>query len=228
MSKLSLTFFHGTKTESKDVEVRDLIIAGWTARDARAMEEHIAELEAIGVQRPKATPCFYRVSASLLTTDPSIQALGRESSGEVEYFLLKTEEGLWVGVGSDHTDRKLESYDVGQSKQACAKPIGRSVWRYDEVVDHWDRLTLTAFATVEGERCTYQSGPVASMLHPMDLIERYEQGGSTFGPGTVMFGGTLAVQGGVRPSECFEVSLHDPVRRRTLSHTYSVFDLPPV
>jgi hypothetical protein len=51
-------------------------VAGWTGRDVAALEKHIRELEAIGVKRPKTTPIFYRVSASLLTTDDTIQALG--------------------------------------------------------------------------------------------------------------------------------------------------------
>ena len=46
--------------------VKELVIAGWTGRDVAALEKHIRELEAIGVKRPKTTPIFYRVAASLL------------------------------------------------------------------------------------------------------------------------------------------------------------------
>ena len=46
------------------------MIAGWTGRDQAAVERHIAELAAIGVARPLAVPCFYRVGANLLTTSP--------------------------------------------------------------------------------------------------------------------------------------------------------------
>ncbi len=32
---------------------------------------------------------------------------------------------LFVGVGSDHTDRKAETINVSLSKQMCAKPVSR-------------------------------------------------------------------------------------------------------
>ncbi len=47
--------------EAATVEIHDLVIAGWTGRDAATVEHHIAELEAIGVARPRTVPCFYRV-----------------------------------------------------------------------------------------------------------------------------------------------------------------------
>ena len=40
--------------------------------DPVAVEKHIRELEEIGVPRPKRTPIFYRVGASLLTTAAEI------------------------------------------------------------------------------------------------------------------------------------------------------------
>ena len=86
-------------------KIRQLIIAGWTGRNQEAVEKHIRELEAIGVRRPKSTPIFYRVSASLLTTDDMIDVLGENSSGEVECVLHAIDGEIFVGVGSDHTDR---------------------------------------------------------------------------------------------------------------------------
>ena len=56
--------------------LRELVVAGWTGRDVAALEKHIRELEAIGVKRPKSTPIFYRVAASLLTTDDSHRGPG--------------------------------------------------------------------------------------------------------------------------------------------------------
>ena len=92
--------------------VKQLVIAGWTGRDVNALEAHIRELEAIGVRRPKSTPIFYRASASLLTSDDSIEVVGEHSSGEVEVVVFALDDGAWIGVGSDHTDRKLETTQV--------------------------------------------------------------------------------------------------------------------
>ena len=49
------------------VDINEVVIAGWTGRNKEAMEKHMVELEAIGIQRPKTAPIFYRVSAELLT-----------------------------------------------------------------------------------------------------------------------------------------------------------------
>ena len=135
--KFELRFTDESGTHTESVDVRNLIIAGWTGRDAEATERHIAELEAIGIARPKKVPCFYRVSVDRLTTAGAVQVLGTDSSGEVEFVLLALEDGLWVGVGSDHTDRKVEAYNVAVSKQMCPKPIGAEFWRYEDVFEHW-------------------------------------------------------------------------------------------
>ena len=46
-----------------------------------------------------------------------------ESSGEVEFVLIGWQGRTFVGLGSDHTDRKVESYSVTVSKQMCDKPM---------------------------------------------------------------------------------------------------------
>ena len=211
----------------KSVEVDNLIIAGWTGRDRQAIENHIAELEAIGVTRPNKVPCFYRVSVGRLTMAGSIQVIGTESSGEVEFFLLALEDGLWVGVGSDHTDRKVEAFDVAVSKQMCAKPISAELWRFQDVAGHWDQLTLRSTIIKGDDRQDYQQGSVANMLLPEDLMAMYSPETKALQPGTLMFCGTLAVKGGVRPAEVFEAELSDPVRDRRITCKYRVEALPP-
>jgi hypothetical protein len=85
----------------REVVVNDAVIAGWTGRDAVAVEKHIKELEALGVKRPATTPIFYRIAAARLTTDDTIEAVGESSGGEVEFVLLQDAGRLWVGAGSD-------------------------------------------------------------------------------------------------------------------------------
>jgi len=127
-------------------EFEQLVIAGWTGRDEAALRKHIRELEEIGVKPPKTTPIFYRVAAHPLRTASEIQVSGPDTSGEVEFVLLHKPDGLWVTVGSDHTDRKTETIGVSLSKQLCAKPIAKDAWRYDEVKDHWERLMLRSWS----------------------------------------------------------------------------------
>jgi hypothetical protein len=209
---------------SRDVEIEQAVIAGWTGRDADAVEKHIKELEVLGVKRPATTPIFYRVAASRLTTGASIEVLGGQSSGEVEFVLLQTGGALWVGTGSDHTDREVEAYGVSVSKQMCEKPIAAQFWRFDDVAAHWDRLILRSYAIADGKRALYQEGSVAAMRPPQDLIGRFAKTG--LADGTLMFCGTLAVHGGVRAAQRFEFELEDPVRVRKIQHGYDIVSLP--
>ena len=207
------------------ITIDELVIAGWTARNVEAMEAHIAELEALGIARPRSTPTYYRNGAALLTTEARIEVIGEASSGEVEFVMFAHPDGLLVGLGSDHTDREAEKAGVTLSKQLCPKPVAPSVWRYDDVKAHWDDLVLRSYAAIGGERALYQEGPVTTMRDPMDLIEGYTGGGPA-SPGLAMFCGTLAVHGGVRPAERFEMELEDPVLGRRLTHGYDVRELP--
>ncbi len=190
-----------------------------------ALEKHIAELEALGVKRPATTPIFYRASAARLTTDEAIEVLGEASSGEAEFVLLQHGGRLWVGAGSDHTDREVEKYGVSVSKQMCDKPIAPAFWDYDEVAPHWDKLMLRAHIAENGGRVLYQEGPVTAMLDPLALIEKFA-GKTGLAEGTLMFCGTLAARGGIRPSESFEFELEDPVLGRKIQQQYRVQTLP--
>jgi hypothetical protein len=214
----------GTVTR-REVPIDDAVVAGWTGRDAAAVEKHIRELEALGVKRPASTPIFYRVSAARVTTDGQIEVVGDASGGEVEFVLLQHAGRTWVGTGSDHTDRAVETYGVTVSKQMCDKPIAPVFWPFDEVAPHWDRLTLRAHVAENGARVLYQEGSVAAMLAPADLIARYS-GGGRLAENTLMFCGTLAAKGGVRPTVHFEFELEDPVRQRRIAHAYSARALP--
>jgi hypothetical protein len=205
--------------------IKRLVIAGWTGRNVAALEAHIRELEAIGVKRPKTVPIFYRVACSTLTTATFIEVMADKSSGEVEFVLFALEDGLWLGVGSDHTDRKAETIGVTLSKQLCAKPVGLTLWRYDEVKPHWDKLMLRSFVPDGGRRRLYQEGPVTNMRSPEELIKLYT-GGDKLTPGTAMFCGTFAVHGDISYSGTFDMELEDPVLGRKLTHGYKIVSLP--
>ena len=190
------------------------------------MEAHIVELEKLGIKRPKSTPIFYRGAASLLTTSPIIEVVGHHSSGEVEPVIFSLPSGLWLGVGSDHTDRKIEAIGITISKQLCGKPVGSTVWRFDEVANHWDDIIIRSSATKGGKKRLYQEGPLKKMRHPTDLMNRYCGSGKQLHCGTAMFCGTLAVHGEIEPAEAYELQIEDPVLKRSLTHCYKVSTLP--
>jgi len=202
------------------------VIAGWTGRDHIAMEKHIVELEALGVARPASTPVYYRVAAARLTTAPRIEVSGGDSSGEVEFVLVQLQGKLWVGVGSDHTDRKVETIGVTISKQLCDKPLAPVLWPYEEVAGHWDQLILRSYILEGGERVLYQEGPVTTMRDPLDLIAGLKAGATALPESAVMYCGTLAAKGGIRPAARFEFELEDPVLKRSIAHGYDIETLP--
>lgn len=217
---------HG-RTDRIQFTPAQLVVAGWTGRDEAALRHHIEELAAIGVPRPSSVPVYYRIAAGNLTQSQRVEVLGPDTSGEIEPVIVAHADGMWLGLGSDHTDRKAERMGIALSKQLCVKPIAAALWRFDEVSAHWDELTLRAHATIDGTRVVYQEGRLAAMRHPSDLVARMSAG-APLAPGTVLFCGTLAATGGIRPASRFEMELSDPVLGRTITHAYDVVALPVV
>jgi len=225
VSAVTFSLKLGADANPAPVRIEQLVIAGWTGRDKGALEEHIRELEALGVKRPVTTPIFYRVSVSRLTLADSIQAIGTRSSGEAELVLLQSAGRLWVGVGSDHTDREVETYGVTVSKQMCDKPIAAQFWAFDDVKSHWDLLQLRSRIEEDGEQVVYQEGVAAAFVEPRELIRGHARS-DTLPDHTLMFCGTLAAKGGVRAAQHFAFELEDPVLKRTIQHHYRTVTLP--
>jgi hypothetical protein len=129
-------------------------------------------------------------------------------------------------LGSDHTDRKVEAFDVTLSKQICRKPIARTFWRYDELIDHWDTLLLSSKIERDGSVEKYQEGSVSAMRTPQDLLKIYGSSPEEWRNGTLMFCGTLAVEGGVRPANSFTAELTDPQMGRSIILAYEIETIP--
>jgi hypothetical protein len=222
---LTFTRHYGGTTDQITLDPETLIVAGWTGRDEAALRHHIEELAAIGVPRPSSVPVFYRNAVSNVVQTDRLEVLGPDTSGEVEPVIVALEDGLWVGLGSDHTDRKAEMMGIALSKQLCGKVMGTSLWRLDDITEHWDRIVIRSHAVIGGARVLYQEGALVAMRHPDDLIARY---GKALGAGSIMFCGTLGAKGGIRPASRFEMELDDPVLGRRLNHAYDIVDLPVI
>jgi hypothetical protein len=209
-------------------DVEQLILAGWTGRDEASVRGHMAELAEHGVPPPSTLPLFYRVSASLVSQTNRLEVLGPHTSGEIEYVIVAMDDGLWITVGSDQTDRKVEAHGVALSKQLAGKVLGSTLWRLDELRGRWDSLQLRAHVMIGGERVLYQEGALALMRTPDDLIARYTAGGGNMYSGTVMMSGTLNAIGGIRPASRFEMRLEDPATGRVITHAYDISELPVI
>jgi Protein of unknown function (DUF2848) len=228
MARLEFDGHAKGKVERVAAEIEHLVIAGWTGRDVAALNHHIEELKAIGVQPPSRVPLYYRVSAQMLTQADAVQVLGEDTSGEAEPVLVAAADRLWVTVGSDHTDRKVESYGVAVSKQMCSKVLGRTAWRFEEVAPHWDQIFLRGYIVEKGARVLYQEGTLAKIRDPRELIAGWRDGDQRLPMGAAMFCGTMPAIGAIRPAVRFEMELDDPVLGRKISHAYDVKTLPLV
>ncbi|HEY5128339.1 MAG TPA: DUF2848 domain-containing protein [Bradyrhizobium sp.] len=210
MFDLAFTIDARGATTPLTLPIDQAVIAGWTGRDPVARDRHIAELEAIGIARPATAPIYYRVAARRVTTADSIEVSGGETSGEVEFVLIGWQGRIFVGLGSDHTDRKVETYSVTVSKQMCDKVMAPVLWELEEVAGHWDQMILRSHAWIGGARVLYQEGTLDHMLPVAELIQK-GFGAMALPDGCAMFGGTFAAKGGIRPASRFEFELEDPV-----------------
>jgi hypothetical protein len=220
------------RTLELSVTPTELVIAGWTGRDEKAIMHHIEELQAIGVPRPSTVPLYYRASAQQLTQDQTLEMLGEQSSGEAEPVLFKAQGEWWLSVGSDHTDRQVETYSVAVSKQMCAKPVARTAWRWRDVLAHQDQIELGSEIFENGQWVAYQKGTLAK-IRPLESLRDGHWMANHVADGCFMFCGTFAAiandQGmTIRPAQRTRVWLRDPVLNLQQSHEYAVRVLPVV
>lgn len=227
MTSLTFKRLSGGRWDTASFTPSSLIVAGWTGTDEKGLLHHIEELAAIGVPRPSSVPVFYRNAVTNVLQTEQIEVLGPDTSGEVEPVVLVMNDGLWLTVGSDHTDRKAETMGIALSKQLCPKVVGRTAWRLDDVAGRWDSLIVRAYATIDGKRVLYQDGTLKSLRSPSDLIGRYTSGGQ-LPAGSVMMGGTMSAIGGIRPASRFEMELEDPANGNRMTHAYEITQIPIV
>ena len=110
---------------------------------------------------PNSVPEIYHLDPLLFRQNKSISIIGDQSSGEAEIVIIFDNDKRYVTLGSDHTDRELETVSIHKSKQLCAKPIASTIWDFTEVEEHSDELELRSFVFVDGDWQLYQDDKVA-------------------------------------------------------------------
>ncbi len=196
---------------------------GSATRDPVVAEDHQREVADAGVRIAFDVPAprIYPIAPWALTTGDEVAVQGPRTSGEVEIVLVVDDE-LYVGVGSDHTDRDLERVSIPWSKQSCPNVVAPRLWRWRDVADHWDVCTLTS--TVDGR--PYQDTSVAQFLHPDDVLATVRDRADVPERGVVVFCGTIvSVTAQLGFGSRWSFALRDPVLRRSLEHTYDVVEL---
>lgn len=196
------------------------VVAGYTGRDSAAVQHHIDELAAIGVAPPPQVPMVYPMPDGAVTSAAQLSVTGDNTSGEVEPVLIRHAGRFYLGVGSDHTDRTLETVDIGESKAVCPKPIGETVVPIENWAEFdWDHCLVRS--TVDG--VVYQDGTLAGLRRPDDLWAIVaERLGLTDDENVVCFAGTLPlIDGAFVPGRDWELQITVP-GGELLTHTYSI------
>lgn len=203
----------------------ELLIIGYAGRNMGKTLEHIKELEKeLGVIPPKRIPTIFHCSDSLLTQKENLQFVGKKTAGEVEYVIVLIDGKIYIGIGSDHTDRELESASVLKSKQVCAKPIGIDLWDYDEVKDHWDEIKLVSTQIIDGEEILYQEGTLADILTPERILEELLQRVGNI-KNSVIYSGTVPLLNGFKYGQVFKGEMIDAKLKRKLTFKYNILEL---
>ncbi len=230
---MSITFSvlsaSGEALEHIEVEPRQLILGGFSARSQAERERHVAELREIGIEPVARTPAFWHMSTNLVTTGSEIEVQGEQTSGEVEFALVAHAGRTYVTVASDQTDRELERTSIPRSKQLCAKVLGSDVVPLDDVRARWDEIELTSEISSDGSDWQpYQRSPLATMLDP-DALVQAAGFGDGLPDGTVFLSGTVPLVDGVtRFDRHFRAALSIPNGGPTLRLAYRVDVLPEI
>jgi hypothetical protein len=203
-----------------------LICGGWVGRDRKSVQAHIDELAQLGVPAPQRIPIYMNLSTYLLTTDDEITVVSEKSSGEIEYVLLCSGEEVWVTVGSDHTDREVETKSIPGSKQMYAKCLAPECWPYPDVKNQWEQLVLRCWVTKGIERILYQEAPLSEILNPQEMLGKMPLGGIDRKEGIVLFSGTIPTKAGLVYGDSYELEMEDPFLKRSIRHRYRVKTLP--
>lgn len=205
-----------------EFDVKRVFCAGYAGRNQAKVKEHIDELAKIGVPAPLRTPTVYPVSPCLFTNNSKIYVQRGKTSGEVEFVLFLNGDKIMVSVGSDQTDRDLETSDIEKSKQMCEKPVANVVWNYEEVKGHWDSLILRSWITDEKGKRLYQEGSITALLPVPDLIAVIRRETTASLDGAVIYSGTVPIAEGFVFAKKWDLELEDPVLGRKINHSYEV------
>ncbi|MEJ2024285.1 MAG: DUF2848 family protein, partial [Deltaproteobacteria bacterium] len=213
--------------EPLDFHYTRMVNAGYVGRNQDEVRRHINELAEKGIPGPKKVPTLYPVIPRTLLTDSEIEVYGDETCGEVEYVLLiENPDAIYVGVGSDHTDRHLEETDIPRAKQICPNIISGRVWPLAEVMDHWDDLAIEASVVKKGKEILYQQGLLALIMDPKALLKFVASKVPPPLEGLIIYSGTLgSLTGGFVFGEEFLATLTDPKLGRSLDLRYKVLPM---
>ena len=229
---------------ARAVDVKKLCMARNCSRNTEETQIRLGKKRAEGYAVHGASS-ICRKSRYLITNEDIIEVQGPQTSGEVEIVAVMDRGEALVSVGSDHNDRSLETmwteatgkvYDSAKMKQMVPAVVAKDAWKYEHVKDHWDKLTLRSYVTVLGKRIPYQDFTLGNLVK---LDSHFTSHPWLREDGVILFGGTSdtlptvplniyrfqsSIKGLIFPKD-FHFEVHDPVLKRTISHSYMILTI---
>ena len=203
---------------------------GFTIRDPEKMQAHLDEIYKHGLSELKIDrpPIIFPISVWATITDSEATVQYEQTSGEVEIVTIDDGSGeLYVTVGSDVTDRELETSNLaGQrnirwSKQDAPNVVAPTVWRWQDVEAHWDEVTIHSTISDGDRTVEYQRAGVDEFWTPAEMRASIDGRVTPVAGARILFSGTVvSLEEELCFGRTFSMSLHDPVLGRTIEHTY--------
>ncbi|MFI5607130.1 DUF2848 domain-containing protein [Amycolatopsis sp. NPDC051903] len=201
--------------------VHTLLNAGYAGRGQDDVAAHVRELAELGVPAPSVTPALYPIAPYLAQQTETVPAQHARTSGEAEWALVITGEGVLLTAACDHTDRALEVHGVAWSKNAAPDVLARRAWRLADLAD-LDAVRLQSW--VDG--VLLQDGTLAELLPPAYWLPVLQERGLAT-PGTALLSGTLPMDPAVDQfGKSWRVAMTDPATGDVIDLAYTVAPLP--
>lgn len=211
------------------VRIANCGLAGRTPPPEDVLDKYEKKWKDLGVDRTETLPYIFPKPSHLITTDSVIEVNTDRTAGEVEFVLFPTDETTYVGVGFDHKDRDVANKWMHPGNSTCPSVVSNDVWVVDEIIDHWDKLRIRSWTGSGSDWEAFQSGPLADVLPPDELIDRIDGKIEHSVGGTSIWSGTFGTeQGEVNPfpkmkfGDFYAGELYDPVLNRRLFTRYDI------
>lgn len=197
-------------------------VVGYSGSNKEKIYAHIKELEEeLNVAPPKKIPTIFEVSKEILTQDKDLYFVGEKTSGECEFVIIMKDSKIYIGLGSDHSDRELEAISVPKAKQICLKPISVDIWDYEEIKDHFPKIKLSAKSDFED----YQVGTLADIISVEEILSELNKSLGHI-DNCVIYSGTVPLVNGYKYGKNFSLELNDEILGRKIAFDYNINVVP--
>ena len=210
--------------------------ARFCARDLEGTRRELDEIlrrDGRYTMATRTNPSIFRLGRYLLTQSAEFEVQGPMTGGETEVVAIRSEDGIFISVGSDQCDRELDPLFPDKPKQMCPHPLARRAWPYEEVRAHWDQLRVYGHVVAGGHTVPLQDSSVSELVEldyllDMDAVRELPDpmvlycgcGSFLDSVGEEVRRLDLPPETAMGVGDKFFVRLHDPVLDRTIEHEF--------